>query len=112
MTEEKKETLQTEEFSKTYHFETDFEKVVYEIIHLQNLCGISLTQTGVMDAVLKNENTLRNKNPTAFDKLRGLVILAFKLIEQTADFHGGNAAAEALAKTINRINDQIQKVNN
>lgn len=81
-------------------FDQDFGAVVVELAGLSALCGVRLRDPGVVDAVLRGDELIRHANPIAFDKMRGLLVLAFTLVERSVAAQGAESTAEFVASAI------------
>lgn len=86
--------------SGTVHFDRDLEELVKELSTLAQLCNIRLRDPGVVDAVLQSNEGIRSANPIAFDKMRGLLVLAYTMVERSAAVEGREATAEIVSKAI------------
>jgi len=90
-------------------FEREFEDVVTEMVTLEHLCGIDLRAPGVIDAVLRDDSHMSGKNDVAFKKLRGLLVLTFKMVEQEANYRGGEPTSEAVAQAIKDVTERFNR---
>lgn len=90
-------------------FEREFEDVVTELITLERLCGLDLKAPGVMDAVLRGDQHLSGNNEAAFKKLRGLLVLSYKMVENEANYRGGEPAAKAVERAIQEITERYNR---
>ena len=95
--------------SETARFERELEEVITEMINLESLCGLKLSAPGVIDAVLRGDQHLNGGNEIAFNKLRGLLVLSYKMVENAANFHGGEPAAEAIARALSDIAERHKR---
>lgn len=86
--------------SGTVHFDRDLEELVKELSTLAQLCNVRLRDPGVVDAVLQSNEGIRSVNPIAFDKMRGLLVLAYTMVERSAAVEGREATAEIVSKAI------------
>ncbi len=82
------------------HFSKDFEAVAMELASLAKLCDIRLRDPGVTDAVLRGDDFIRQNNPAAFDKMRGLLALAISMVEQSIATEGAESTSEFVARAI------------
>ena len=57
-----------------------------ELLRLTTICGVNLGEAGVIERVLKNDETVcANKNPIGFRKLRELVMATFSSLNKAMD---------------------------
>ena len=57
-----------------------------ELLRLTTICGVDLREPGVLDRVVKNDETVcTKKNPIGFRKLRELVIATFNSLNKAQD---------------------------
>lgn len=94
---------------ETTRFERDFEEVISEMINLERICGLSLSAPGVMDAVLRGDQHLNGGNEAAFNKLRGLLVLSFKMVENAANSLGGESATQAVSRALAEIAERYDR---
>jgi len=67
----------------------DFEEVDREIARLVHICQVSIFEPGVIGRVLKNDASVcGTANPTAFRKLRELLMLHFAIREKSVESFG------------------------
>ncbi len=82
------------------HFGKDFEAVAMELASLAKMCDIRLRDPGVTDAVLRGDDSIRQTNPIAFDKMRGLLALAYSMVEQSVAAEGAQSTGEFVSRAI------------
>ena len=74
--------------------------VMSEIARQATICKVRLLDPGVIDAVLRNdESVCGTSNPIAFKKMRDTLMLGFVVREKSVE-HLGPAETEALTKAI------------
>jgi hypothetical protein len=57
-----------------------------ELLRLTTICGVDLREPGILDRVVKNDETVcTKKNPVGFRKLRELVIATFSSLNKAQD---------------------------
>jgi hypothetical protein len=73
-----------------------------ELVRLSAACGVRLRDPGVIDRILKNdESVCGSKNPIGFRKLRSLVMATFSSLNKAIDRIG--------ADEVKMITDEIVK---
>lgn len=88
------------------HFEQDLDDILNELATLAGLCGIRLRDPGVIDAVLQEDPLMRHGNEAAFDKMRGLLVLAYTTVEQSVEIEGVELTAEFVRRTLAEIDER------
>lgn len=88
------------------HFEQDLDDIIHELATLAALCGLRLRDPGVMDAVLQNDPLMRHGNEAAFDKMRGLLVLAFSTVERSVATEGAGLTAEFVREALAEVDDR------
>lgn len=91
------------------HFEQDLDDIIHELATLAALCGVRLRDPGVMDAVLQNDALMRHQNEVAFDKMRGLLVLAFSTVERSAATEGVHLTAEFVRRALEEIDGRREQ---
>ncbi|SHE64023.1 hypothetical protein SAMN02745117_00592 [Lampropedia hyalina DSM 16112] len=86
-----------------YHCIENYHAIAHQVSWLSTLCRIDLSNPAVLDAVIDGDAALRQGNPEAFDKMRGLLVLAFQLVERSSQLHGSTRTAEFVVATITEI---------
>lgn len=90
------------------HFNEDLASIDLEIARLAQLCGIRLLEPGVAEAVLKgNASVCSSDNPIAWEKLRGLLVLHYHVVNEAAATDGVDAAAESVRKALESVRDRL-----
>ena len=57
-----------------------------ELLRLTTICGVDLREAGVLERIIKNDETVcAKKNPIGFRKLRELVIATFNSLNKAQD---------------------------
>ena len=91
------------------HHNRELEAIDMEIARLAQLCGIHMLQPGVAEAVLKGDSHLcSTPNPIAWEKLRGLLVLHYHVVNEEAALDGTDAAAESVRQALERVSARIQ----
>jgi hypothetical protein len=87
------------DFGTTW-FAKSLNDVDREIARLATICNLRILDPGVIERVLKNDETVCGaKNPTAFTKLRSLLMMHYKIRDQAVS-HLGEAATRRLVEAI------------
>jgi hypothetical protein len=77
-----------------------------ELLRLTAICGVDLREAGVLDRVVKNDETVcTKKNPIGFRKLRELVIATFNSLNKATDRIG----AEDTRMLVDAIRERLDK---
>lgn len=83
--------------------------VLSQIIREASICQVKMTDPGVIEAVLQNNDSVcGHQNPLAFKKLREAVMLAFVVREKTYDRLGPVEAQELIDTIRERLLKRIQ----
>ncbi len=91
------------------HFSQDFEEIIMELATLAQLCGIRLRDPGMADAVLRGDELIRSENPLAFDKMRGLLGLAYTMVEQSVAAEGAQSTGEFVARAMAEVAERREQ---
>ena len=88
------------------------EGIDLEIAQMAIMCDVPLLNPGVIERVLKKDASVCGKDkPTAFEKLRALLVMHYVVRDRVADRLGQDEAvamgAEILAHLKGRIGDQL-----
>ncbi|HET8698913.1 MAG TPA: hypothetical protein VFO94_15605 [Gammaproteobacteria bacterium] len=79
-----------------------FDVIGDELLRLTTVCGVDLREPGVIERILKNDDTVcGKKNPIGFRKLRELLMATFNSLDKAMDRLG---TAEA-----QKITDEIRQ---
>jgi hypothetical protein len=63
-----------------------FDTIGDELLRLTTVCGVNLREPGVVERIVKNDETVcRKKNTIGFRKLRDLVMATFNSLNKAAD---------------------------
>jgi hypothetical protein len=77
-----------------------------ELLRLTTVCGVNLSEPGVMERVIQNDETVcRNKNPIGFRKLRELVMATLSSLNKATDRIGAaetQMIVEAIRERLDR----------
>jgi hypothetical protein len=77
-----------------------------ELLKLTTVCGVNFREPGVIERVIKNDETVcSNKNPIGFRKLRELVMATFSSLDKAMDRIGPaetQMIVEAIRERIDR----------
>jgi hypothetical protein len=93
------------------NFNHELASIDMEIARLAQLCGIHLLQPGVAEAVLRGDSSLCNStNPLAWDKLRGLLVLHYHVVQEAAATDGVDAAAEGVRQALESVSERMRPV--
>lgn len=86
------------------HYHRELDNIVHEIAQLADLCNLRLLQPGMVDAILRNDKSLCPEgNRLAFDKLRGLLVLAYKVIDESVTEIGAVETDRALSTALEHV---------
>lgn len=77
--------------SSFLHFDKDLDDLATELVRLSMLCGVRLREPGIVQAILENHSPVGCDNERAFTKMRGLLVLAYHMIEESAAVEGVEA---------------------
>ncbi|ANQ86974.1 hypothetical protein [Azoarcus olearius] len=88
------------------HFQQDLDDIIHELATLAALCGLRLRDPGVMDAVLHNDPRLRQGNEAAFDKMRGLLVLAFTTVEHAVESEGVGPTSAFILRALAEVDER------
>lgn len=99
------ETLQEILKMKTVeHFDRELTSIDMELARLSQLCQVSLLEPGVAEAVIRGDMMLcSSPNPIAFEKMRGLLILHYHVVNREAANDGVEAAAESVRRALQDV---------
>jgi len=91
------------------HFKDDLEAIDLEVGRLAMMCGVSLLQPGVVEAIFHDDRRVcLVSNSVAWHKLRGLLILHFHVVASSVELDGGATAAEILRHSAAKVRDRLQ----
>ena len=77
-----------------------------ELLRLTTICGVDLREAGVLERIVKNDETVcTKKNPIGFRKLRELVIATFNSLNKAQDRIG----PEDTRMLVEAIRERIEK---
>lgn len=92
-----------------HHLSDDLEAIDLEVGRLAMLCGVSLLQPGVIEAIFHDDDSVcLVRNRIAWDKLRGLLILHYHVVTTSADLDGNLMAAEYVRHSAAKVRDRMQ----
>lgn len=75
------------------HFDRDLDEIALELAGLGALCNVRLRDPGMVQAILDGHTPVDCSNHKAFDKMRGLLALAYKTIQESSRYEGPEATA-------------------
>jgi hypothetical protein len=91
------------------HPSDDLEAIDLEVGRLAMLCGVSLLQPGVIEAIFHDdERVCLVRNRIAWDKLRGLLILHYHVVARSIEVDGNAMAAEYVRHSAAKVRDRMQ----
>jgi len=77
-----------------HHNSGELEDIDLELNRLAALCGVSLAQPGVVEAIVRGDASIcRHTNPMAWTKLHGLLILRYHVVTRIAEVDDDPAMA-------------------
>jgi len=93
--------------------ETDFKNPAWlrhldaigdELLRLTAICDVNLRETGVVERILKNDESVCGKrNPIGFRKLRDLVMATIDSLNKSADRIGADETAAMVKAIMDRL---------
>jgi hypothetical protein len=92
--------------TKTKHpaWQRHLDAIGEELLHLSIACNVHLREPGVIDRILKNdESVCGTKNPIGFRKLRSLVVATFSSLNKAIDRIGPEETKLITESMIERI---------
>ena len=93
------------------HAGADLDAIDLEIARLALLCDIPLLQPGVIEAVFHgNHSVCRSDNPIAWEKLRGLLVLHYHVVNASARDDGRVVAAEQVLHSATLVRQRLLRV--
>ena len=78
------------------HFDRDLDEIAMELAGLGAICGVRLRDPGMVTSILDGQVPLSCSNKPAFTKMRGLLALAYRTIEESSRFEGPEATAQMI----------------
>ena len=79
-----------------------------EVVRLSTICNIRILDPGVIDRVLKNDASVcGTKNPLAFDKLRNVMLMHYRLREEAAGQIGETNTQQLMKMIVERLRARI-----
>jgi hypothetical protein len=91
------------------HPSDDLEAIDLEVGRLAMLCGVSLLQPGIIEAIFHDdESVCLVSNRTAWGKLRGLLILHYHVVVRSVEVDGNVMAAEYVRHSAAKVRDRMQ----
>ena len=93
------------------NFNHELESIDLEIARLAQLCDVPLLEPGVAEAVLRGDTSLCNTvNRLAWDKMRGLLVLHYHVVQEAAATDGVEAAAEGVRRALLSVQARLRPV--
>jgi len=91
------------------HYNRELASIDLEIARLAQLCDVHLLEPGVTEAVLRGDTRLcKQDNPIAWQKMRGLLILHYHVVQEAASTDGVEAAAESVRQALERVRERLR----
>jgi len=85
-------------------WEKNLDELDHEIARMALLCQVKVLEPGVIERVLKNDASVcGTDDPLAFEKLRNLLMMHFKIREKSVDAVGQELTAQIEAHIIERL---------
>lgn len=79
-----------------------------EVARLASICNVRILDPGVIELVLKNDATVCGaSNPLAFDKLRNVLMMHYKIRDRAVEALGPAETAELVKAIVARLRDRI-----
>ena len=93
------------------HYNAELASIDMEIARLAQLCDVHLLEPGVAEAVLRGDTSLcSTTNQLAWDKMRGLLVLHYHVVQEAAAVDGVEAAAEGVRRALERVQARLRPV--
>ena len=90
------------------HAGADLDAIDLEIARLALLCDLPLLQPGVIEAIFHgNHSVCRTDNPIAWEKLRGLLVLHYHVVNASARDEGRLVAAEQVLHSATLVRQRL-----
>lgn len=90
------------------HPSDDLEAIDLEVGRLAMLCGVSLLQPGVIEAIFHDdESVCLVGNRIAWVKLRGLLILHYHVVVRSVEIDGHVMAAEYVRQSAAKVRERL-----
>jgi len=109
MTETKDPTTETEQPAtapKNRAWARHLDAIGDELLRLTTICGVDLREPGVIERILKNDETVcSKKNPIGFRKLRELLVATFSSVNKATDRIG----ADETKLIVDAIKERLDK---
>lgn len=91
------------------NFNQELAAIDLEIARLAQLCDVPLLQPGVAEAVLRGDTSLCNQNnEIAWQKMRGLLVLHYHVVQEAAATDGVEAAAESVRLALLSVQERMR----
>jgi hypothetical protein len=86
-----------------------FDTIGDELLRLTTVCGVNLREPGVVERIVKNDETVcSKKNAIGFRKLRDLVMATFSSLNKAADRIGPEETRMIVDALMERLERQRQ----
>ena len=94
--------------SSLNHHNGHLEAIDLELGLLSIVCGVSLVQPGVIEAILHGEEGIcRRPNPIAWGKLRGLLVLHYHVVAKRIETDGQVMAVEHMRQSAEKARTRL-----
>ena len=85
-----------------------FDDIDTEIAGLATICDVHLFDRGVIERVIRNDDTVcRSPNPAAFAKLRSLLMLHYTVRAEAVEHLGNDDTALLVEEIVNNLRERI-----
>ena len=78
------------------HFDRDLDDIAMELAGLGAICGVRLRDPGMVQSIVDGQVPVSCSNKPAFAKMRGLLVLAYRTIEESSRYEGPEATARMI----------------
>ena len=97
--------------SKRSPWEGHFDTIAEELVRLVTICDVRLRDPGVIDRIIKDDESVCGKpNPAAFRKLRELVAATYDSLSKSVDRLGSEETGAIAQAIIDRIDKRRQAI--
>ena len=97
--------------SSFLHFDKDLDDLAAELVRLSIICGVRLREPGMVQTILENHAPVGCSNERAFKKMRGLLVLAYHMVDESAQVEGVEATVKMIDHAIEQASARREKYN-
>lgn len=88
------------------HFGADLDQIAMELAGLGVICNVRLRDPGMVQAIIEGHTPVDCTNHVAFEKMRGLLVLAYKTIEESARYEGPEVTARMIHHAVEQATER------